>query len=69
MRDLKRLQKKEGKPLGRIVSDLIAQALAAQPKASAHHLLPWISRDMAARVDLTDKEALRAALDAEEPDR
>jgi hypothetical protein len=30
LRDLKRLQQREGKSLGRLVSDLLAQSLAAQ---------------------------------------
>jgi len=64
LRDLKRLQRKEGKALGRLISDLLAQAMARlrreRPLASPG--LSWISRPMNARVDLTDKEAVRAAL-------
>ena len=33
LKDLKRLQKREGKSLGRLVSDLLAQALANSRKA------------------------------------
>jgi hypothetical protein len=66
LRDLKRLQKRTGQPLGRLVSDLLARALGQE----ADRNLPaapfrWISRPMGARVDLADKEALRAALDAD----
>ena len=64
LRELKRLQKREGSSLGRLVSDLVAQALGAR-KASHPGQPPfrWISRPMGARVDLGDKDAVRALLD------
>jgi hypothetical protein len=64
LRDLKRLQKQEGKSLGRLVSDLLAEALTRH-KAARGQPVPfrWVSRPMRARVDLSDKEALYAALD------
>jgi len=69
LRDVKRLQKRERKPLGRLISDLLAEALAHQEingqRAQAFH---WISRPLHARVDLTDKEAVRAALEQDESD-
>ena len=50
--------------LGRLVSDLLAQALhhnkTGQSRASSFR---WISRSMRAQVDLTDKEAVFDALD------
>jgi hypothetical protein len=65
LRDLKRLQKKEGKSLGRLMSDLLAQALgrmrAEKPLASPK--LQWTSRRMEARVDIADKEAVRKAME------
>lgn len=64
LRDLKRLQKRERKSLGRLVSDLLAQALG--PRAtlpSRDREFSWISRRMGARVDLADKEAVREALE------
>ena len=65
LRDLKRLQKKEGKSLGRLMSDLLAQALgrmrAEKPPASPG--LQWTSRRMEARVDIADKEAVRKAME------
>jgi hypothetical protein len=64
LRELKRLQKREGKALGPLVSDLVAQALALR-KASSKSGRPftWISRPMGARVDLADKAAVYAVLD------
>jgi hypothetical protein len=67
LRDLKRLQKREGKSLGRLVSDLLAQALSHhQVGRPAPPPFQWISRRMGARVDLADKEAVRGLLDRDE---
>ena len=66
LRDLKRLQKREPKrSLGRIVSDLLASAIA---ESAAHgekrrRRFDWVARPMKARVDLADKDAVLAALD------
>ena len=68
LRDLKRLQKREGKPLGRLVSDLLARALRQHEAAAPRASFRWISRPMHARVDLADKEALYGMLDREDPD-
>jgi hypothetical protein len=64
LEDLKRIQKREGKSLGRAASDLLAEAISRfgtgkkKPRS-----FRWISRPMKARVDLADKEAVRAAAD------
>jgi hypothetical protein len=65
LKDLKRLQRRERKSMGRLVSDLLALALAAQqsgaqPPAPAFQ---WIAKPMRARVDLSDKQALLDAMD------
>jgi hypothetical protein len=68
LKDLKRLQQREGKSLGRLVSDLLAQSLAAHragPSAPVPFL--WATQDMGARIDLRDKDALRDALDSQAP--
>ena len=58
LRELKRLQAKEGKSLGRLVSDLLARALKEN---SAPDAAPtpsrWIARSMGARLNLSDMEA------------
>jgi hypothetical protein len=66
LRELKRLQKVERKSLGRLVSDLVAQAIASR-KARQPTPAPfqWVARSMGPRVDLADKEAVRALLDRE----
>jgi hypothetical protein len=64
LRQLKARQRREGKTLGRLVSELLSSALeedGGEPRTPA--LLAWSSRPMGALVDLDDPEALRRALD------
>ena len=64
LRELKKLQTKEGKSLGRLVSDLLARALKEDSAPSAATAPPvWIAKPMGARVNLSDKEAVHRALD------
>ncbi len=66
LHDLKRMQKKEGKSLGRLISDLLAQSLAGRRRGSAvRPPFRWRSKPMRARIDLEDKEAVRAAIENE----
>ena len=64
LKDLKKIQQKEGKSLGRMISDLLAKAIAERksPKASAKPAR-WISKAMGARFELEDREALYAAME------
>ena len=65
LKEVKRLQRREGKSLGRLVSDLLAQSLAAT-RAAAKAEVPvfqWVVKPMRARVDLADKNALLDAMD------
>jgi hypothetical protein len=63
--DLKRIQGREGKSLGRTVSDLLAEAISRYGGGKKKPApFRWIARPMKARVDLADKEAVRAAADA-----
>jgi hypothetical protein len=68
LNDLKKLRKAERKSLGRLVSDLLAQALQERkmPRKKPK-TLRWVSKGMGARVDLNDKEALYAALERQTP--
>ena len=62
LRELKARRQREGKSLGRLVSELLARAM--QPgDGPEERRLEWTSKPMQARVDLEDKEALRRALD------
>ena len=66
LKDLKKIQQREGKSLGRLISDLLAQALGERKSAkSATRPAQWISRAMGARIDLADREALYAAMEQE----
>ena len=68
LKELKKLQKTEGKSLGRMISDLLAQALQRRKTSGPPSEQPsWISRNMNARINLDDKEALYAALDQQKP--
>jgi hypothetical protein len=62
--ELRQLQTKTQKSLGRLVSDLLNQALAVQRKCeNVSPTLEWISKPMGSRLDLEDKEAVLAVLD------
>lgn len=66
LKDLKKIQRKEGKSLGRLISDLLAQALGERKSAKAPtRPVRWISKAMGARIDLADREALFAAMEQE----
>ena len=68
LKEVKKLQKTEGKSLGRMISDLLAQALQRRKRSGPPSEQPhWISRNMNARINLDDKEALYAALDQRSP--
>ena len=67
LRDLKRRQKQEGKSLGRVVSDLLAQALhESKVDQSRSTSFRWIARSMHAQIDVADKEAVYEALDRQD---
>jgi len=63
LREIKALQKKEGRSMGQIVSQLLAEALTRRRAGVSAPTLKWVSRPMGALVDLSDKEALYAVLD------
>lgn len=64
LKEVKRLQRREGKSLGRLVSDLLAQSLAETRRApKSAPRFQWIAKPMGARVDLGDKDALLDAMD------
>ena len=64
LQELKRLQQREGKSMGRLVSDLLVVALAqvrdGRPEAPTFE---WTSRAVRARVNLADRNALHDAMD------
>ena len=65
LKEVKRLQRREGKSLGRLVSDLLAQSLAAEGIANKSQApaFRWVAKRMGARLDLADKHAVLDAMD------
>jgi hypothetical protein len=61
LRRLKRRQREEQKTLGQLVSELLAQALAAGPRPRVG--IRWATADLRPRVDLDDKDEVWAVLD------
>jgi hypothetical protein len=61
LRALKRRQREERKTLGQLVSELLAQALAAEPGPRPD--IRWATADLQPRIDLDDKDAVWAVLD------
>ena len=65
LEDVRRVQKREGTSLGRLVSDLLAQALAASQQEASASTVPafrWLAKPMNAKVDLGDKDAVLDAM-------
>lgn len=64
LREVRALHEREGRSMGTIASELLAEALAARRSVPNGPAFRWTSRAMNARVELTDKEAVHAILDA-----
>ena len=63
LQELRRRSRREGKSMGQVASEVLAGALAERGPRPAPPF-EWISADLGQpRVDLEDKEALRAILD------
>jgi hypothetical protein len=67
LREVKAIHEREGRSIGTIVSELLAEALARRRPSRARPSFCWSSRPMKALVDLTDKETVYAALDTDTP--
>ena len=66
LKDLKKIQQKDGRSLGRLISDLLAQALGERKSAkNPAKARQWISKTMGARVALEDHDALYSAMEQE----
>ena len=65
LREVKAIHEREGRSMGSVVSELLADALARRRSARGRPSFRWTARDMKALVDLSDKEAVHAALDAD----
>ncbi len=70
LKDLKELQALEGKSLGRLASDLLAQAISERRRSHNRITEPgfkWGTKSMSAKVNLSDKDALLDAMDDSNP--
>ena len=67
LREVKAIHEREGRSIGAVVSELLAEALARRRPSRTRPAFRWTSRPMKALVDLTDKEAVHAALDVDRP--
>jgi hypothetical protein len=65
LKEIKAIQRREGRSLGQIASQLLAEALSRRATDAPAREFHWISKSMRALVDLDDKEALHDALDRE----
>ncbi len=66
LKEVKSIHQKEGRSMGAVVSELLADALARRQASSpARPAFRWTSRPMKALVNLADKDAVYAALDAD----
>lgn len=65
LRELKKRKRRENKTLGQLASELLARALADNGDKEPPPF-EWITKDMQPLVDLDDKEAVLAILDAED---
>jgi hypothetical protein len=65
LREVKAIHEQEGRSIGAVVSELLAEALAGRRPSRAKPSFRWRSRPMKALVDLGDKDAVYAVLDDE----
>jgi hypothetical protein len=64
LKEIKRLQRDEGGSMSKLVSRLLAEALARrQSEPPRKKRFRWVARDMKPLVDLADKEAVYAVFD------
>jgi hypothetical protein len=64
LQDLKDLQEREGKSLGELASEILAEGLARRKRGRREPPpFRWTTKKMDAKVDLTDKDAVYRILD------
>lgn len=68
LNEVKRLGKREARSLGKVITQLLAEALALHARRRAPvSAFRWTSRAMESKVDLLDKDALWKVLDQNVP--
>lgn len=61
--DLRKMARKRRRSMGRVASDLLAEAFKSCEKSSSRVDFHWYGKPMKAKVDLMDREALYDAMD------
>lgn len=69
LEDVRREQERQGKTLGQVISELLADGLAVRRGATEPREFRWIAKHLGTGIDLRDKDALWAALDGEQGER
>ena len=68
LKKLKAIQARDGRSLGQLVSDLLAQALStSEVREAAPRYFAWTASTGPLLVDLADKDAVYEALDCDPP--
>ena len=65
LNEIRAIQKREGRSMGKIVSQLLAEALNNQKTSAKQPKFKWVSRPMRSLVDLSDKDEVYRILDRE----
>lgn len=63
LEELRRLQNKDGRSMGEIVSSLLSESLKRKADKNVRGRFVWKSAPMMSRVDLSDKDAVYRILD------
>lgn len=61
LRELKKRQRRERRPLGQLISELLAKAIASEDDPPQR--FTWVTKDLRPRVDLDDPDAVWSVID------
>ena len=67
LQEIKNLQRAESKSLGRLISELLSEALGHRITQREEFTLDWFHQDMGALVEIGDKEELYPTMDNNGP--
>ena len=65
LREVRAIHEREGRSMGSVVSELLADSLSRRRTSRTSPPFRWSSHPMKALIDLADKDAVYAALDAD----
>lgn len=66
LREVKAIHERDGRSMGAVVSDLLADALSRRKARRVPAQLRWTTQSMKPRVDLADKDRVFALLDQDD---